>query len=231
MIFILRMTRGKHRQQNEITKKDKVFTRLECRKMKMKKKTKFLTGIAVLTTCYIGINILEICSFSTIDQKCKADVVIILGAATYDGEVSPVYQERIDHGVTLYSEGYVEKLIVTGGVASGNDRSDAYAAKQYAVSQGVPEAEILTEDTSTITQENLEYSKMIMDENGYSTAIIVSDPLHMKRSMLLAKDAGIVAFSSPTPTSKYISLKTQIPFLAREVFFYIGYKWYRFFIL
>ena len=198
--------------------------------MRMKKKTKLLTGIAVLAVCYICTNVLEICSFSTIDQKCKADIAIILGAATYNGEVSPVYQERINHGITLYNEGYVEKLIVTGGIASGNSESDAYAAKQYAVSQGVPDADILTEDMSTITQENLENAKIIMDENGYSTAIIVSDPLHMKRSMLLAKDAAIDAYSSPTPTSKYISLKTQIPFLAREVFFYIGYKWYRIFI-
>lgn len=196
----------------------------------MKKKTKLLIGIAILAVCYISTNILEICSFSTKDQKCRADVAIVLGAATYDEEVSPVYRERINHGITLYNEGYVEKLIVTGGIAGGNNKSDAYAAKQYAISQGVPEADILTEDMSAITQENLKNAKMIMDDNGYSTAIIVSDPLHMKRSMLLAKDAGIDAYSSPTPTSKYISLKTQVPFLAREVFFYIGYKWYKIFI-
>lgn len=197
--------------------------------MKVKKISKILIVIAVLAVCYIIINFVQICSFSTKDQKCRADVAIVLGASTYDGEVSPVYRERINHGITLYNEGYVEKLIVTGGIGKGNSQSDAYAAKQYAVSQGVPEIDILTEDTSTITQENLENSKTIMDENGYDTAIVVSDPLHMKRSILLAKDIGIDAYSSPTPTSRYTSLKTQIPFLAREVFFYIGYKWYRIF--
>ena len=87
--------------------------------------------------------------------------------------------------------------------------------------------DILIEDTSEITQENLENSKKIMDAEGYQTAIIVSDPLHMKRSILLAQDTGMIAYSSPTPTSMYTSLKTQIPFLAREVFYYVGYKWYR----
>ena len=58
-------------------------------------------------------------------------------------------------------------------------------------------------------------------------AIIVSDPLHMKRAMLLEEEAGINAYSSPTPTSRYVSLRTKIPFLARETFYYIGYKWYR----
>ena len=195
----------------------------------MKKSIMILIGMAVFVVCYIAINVIDICSFSTKDQKCKADVAIILGAATYGGEVSPVYQERINHGITLYKEGYIDKLIVTGGVGNGNHESDAYIAKQYAVSQGISEADILTEDTSTITQENLENAKAIMDENGYGTAILVSDPLHMRRSMLLAKDAGITAYSSPTPTSKYASFKTKIPFLVREVFFYIGYKWYRIF--
>lgn len=195
----------------------------------MRKRTKILIGIAILILCYIAINSINICLFSTKEQKCEADVAIILGASTYNGKVSPVYQERMNHGIALYNEGYVQKLIVTGGVGQDNDESDAYIAKQYAVSQGVPDTDILTEDSSTITQENLENSKVIMEENGYDTAIIVSDPLHMRRSMLIAKDAGITAYSSPTPTSKYVSLKTQIPFLAREVFFYIGYKWYRIF--
>ncbi|MCI5891929.1 MAG: YdcF family protein [Clostridiales bacterium] len=194
----------------------------------MKKRYIILTAV-ILIAAYIAGNVISICSFSTIDQKCKSDVAIILGASTSNGEVSPVYRERINHGIDLYNEGYVDKLIVTGGMGKGNDRSDAYTAKQYAVSQGIPETDILTEDVSTITQENLENSKVIMDENEWNTAIIISDPLHMRRTMLLAEDAGINAYSSPTKTSRYVSLKTQIPFLAREVFFYIGYKLWRIF--
>ena len=92
---------------------------------------------------------------------------------------------------------------------------------------GVPEEDIQMEETSTITQENLENAKRIMDENAYEKAIIVSDPLHMKRAMLLAKDTGMEAYSSPTPTTMYRSFRTKLPFLAREVLFYIGYRWYR----
>ena len=102
--------------------------------------------------------------------------------------------------------------------------SDAFVAKQYAVENGVPEQTILIEEQSTITEENLEYAKAIMDAHSMDAAIIVSDPLHMKRAMLMASDYGITAYSSPTPTTMYKSLKTQIPFLARELFFYIGYS-------
>lgn len=195
----------------------------------MKKAHKIIIAIVVILVVYIAANFISICLFAAKDQREVADVAIVLGAATYDGEVSPVYQERINHGITLYNDGMVDKIIVTGGAAEGSDISDAWAAKAYAISKGVLAEDILMEDTSTITQENLENSKILMDANGYKTAIIVSDPLHMKRAMLLAKDAGITAYSSPTPTTKYVSLATKIPFLCREVFFYVGYKWYRIF--
>ena len=195
-----------------------------------KKAKSFLLILIALIAVYIASNVVSICNYSNKNETCKADVAIVLGASTYNGEVSPVYQERINHAIDLYNDGYVKKLIMTGGVGKENDTSDSYIAKQYAISNNIPVEDILTEDTSTITQENLENTKKIMDESGYETALVVSDPLHMKRAMLLAKDTGMTAYSSPTVTTKYISLKTKIPFVVREVFFYIGYKWYRVFI-
>ena len=88
---------------------------------------------------------------------------------------------------------------------------------------------IFIEETSEITEENLENAKTIMDTQNWETAIIVSDPLHMKRAMLMAKDYGITAGSSPTPTSMYRSVKTKSHFLLREVVYYIGYRVHRLF--
>lgn len=123
----------------------------------------------------------------------------------------------------------MDYLILTGGIGAGNAHSDAFIAKQYALSKAVPEEAILIEETSVITEENLENAKKIMDENSFETAIVVSDPLHMKRAMLMAKDYGIEACTSPTPTTMYRSAKTKIPFLLREEFFYIGYRIVRIF--
>lgn len=197
--------------------------------IKRRKINVIIIALLVLVVYIVG-NIVSICTYSNNDEKCEADVAIVLGAATYQEEVSPVYRERLNHGIELYQEGYVEKIIVTGGISEGNEYSDAYVAMQYVVSQGVEQEDVLLEEISTITQENLENAKVIMDKNGYKTAIVVSDPLHMKRAMLLAKDEGINAYSSPTTTTMYQSIKTKLPFLARELFFYIGYKWYRIFL-
>ncbi len=177
--------------------------------------------LLIIISTALAVN--SIIQYSKLDEKTKCDTAIILGAATFNGEVSPVYRERIHHGIWLYENGYVDYLIMTGGVGNGNETSDAYVAKQYAISKGIPEEAIFIEEQSTITEENLENAKAIMAENSLDTAIIVSDPLHMKRAMTMAKDYGISAYSSPTPTTMYQSNKTKIPFLAREVFFYIGY--------
>ena len=179
--------------------------------------------VVFLIILFAILTAVNITYYGKVDEKAHCDVAIILGAATSDGEVSPVYRERINHGIWLYENGYVDYLILTGGIGKGSEMSDAHAAKQYAIKKGVPEQVILSEEKSTITEENLEHAKAIMDEHSLDTAIIVSDPLHMKRAMLMASDYGIDACSSPTPTTMYRSAKTQIPFLAREVFFYIGY--------
>ena len=55
---------------------------------------KNLLVFAALIVIYIGKNIYDIWSFSTVDQKCRADVAVILGAAVYDDEPSPVYRDR-----------------------------------------------------------------------------------------------------------------------------------------
>ena len=130
---------------------------------KIKTRYKVLLLLVLFFTIYIGKNVFDICSFSTEDQKCRADVAIILGAETYNGEVSPVYRERINHGITLYEEGYVNRLIVTGGTADQAEGSDASAAKKYLLDQGISEDVVLVEDQSSITQENLENSKVIME--------------------------------------------------------------------
>jgi uncharacterized SAM-binding protein YcdF (DUF218 family) len=187
-----------------------------------------LSLLFVLLT-YLVATAISIVGYAKIDEKRPCDVAIVLGAGTMDGDVSPVFRERIHHAVWLYEQGYVSQILLTGGVGRGNAEADSVIGKRYTVSCGVVEEDILIEEVSTITEENLFYAKALMDEHGLKTAILVSDPLHMKRAMLMAEDYGIDAVSSPTPTTMYRSLKTKLPFLAREEFFYIGYRIVRIF--
>ena len=198
-------------------------------KQKMRIRRCILAVILFAAAC-IGYHGVSIWSYSRADEKQPADAVIVLGAgADVSGQVSPVFAQRLNHGVWLYQHGYGKKLILTGGVGQGGVRSDASAAKDYVTAQGVPVADILLEERSKITQQNLEYAKKLMEQHDLSTAVLVSDPLHMKRAMVMAADCGITAYSSPTPTTRYQSLKTKLPFFFRELFYYIGYRFWRLF--
>ena len=138
-----------------------------------------------------------------------------------------MFEQRLAHAVLLRERGLVDHIIVTGGIGDGNTLSDAAVGKRYLVGCGVPEDAVILEESSTITEENLKNSARIAEELGFSEVLIVSDPLHMKRAMLIAEDAGLSALPSPTQTSMYRSFAKKLAFTARETFFYIGYKWVR----
>ncbi len=199
--------------------------------IKWTKKHTIYTVLAVvlMLLIYVATVFNQIYSYSQKTTEKQADCAIILGAGLGLHGPSPVFRERINHGIELYRSGRVRYLIFTGGFGEGSHVSDAEVAKQYARELGVPERAILLEKQSKYTHENMEYAKIIMEENGLSDALIVSDPLHMKRAMLTAKDAGITAYPSPTQTTKYRSYHTKTEFMIREIACLIGYHVYRIF--
>lgn len=123
----------------------------------------------------------------------SSDAAIVLGAAVWTDEPSPVFRERINHAVDLYRQGAVRKIIFTGGLAEGDTLSEAEAAERYALGKGVPAEDILLETSSTATLGNLRCAKPVAEEHGLTTFLIVSDPLHMRRAMRMAADQGLDA--------------------------------------
>ena len=166
---------------------------------------------------------LSIYSYRNTTSDVRADAAIVLGAAVWGDELSPVFRERVNHAIELYRSGRVRKLIFTGGQGNRGEQAESFAARQYARQSGVPAGDILIEDSSHNTYENLLYAKRVADDHGLNKVLIVSDPLHMKRAMAMAGDMGMEAYPSPTPTTRYQSLKSQVGLLARETYFYIGY--------
>ncbi len=113
---------------------------------------------------------------------------------------------------------------MTGGRADAARPAESVAARNYAVRQGVPPDAILVETSSRSTHENMLYAKKVMEENGMRSALIVSDPIHMRRAMAMARDVGIDARPAPTPTSRYISPRKKAGFVWRETKSYVAYR-------
>lgn len=172
---------------------------------------------------FIGYSAFSILSFSNKVELVKTDVAVVLGAAAWDDEPSPVLRERVNHSIWLYENSYVDKIIFTGGKGKNDKFAESEVARDYAIKNNVSEDDVFIETQSKITEENLRYAYDLATENHFKTFTIVSDPLHMKRAILMAKHTGMKAYSSPTQDSAYKTLNSKVPFFFRELFFYVGY--------
>ena len=153
----------------------------------------------------------------------RADAAIVLGAAVAYSLPTPVFEQRIRHAIQLYQDGKVGKLVLTGGVGYGDTLAESEVARDYCLAHGIPETDMLLEVRSHSTIENLAEAKPLLVANGLRTVLLVSDPLHMRRALTLARDLGIDAHPSPTTTSKFESFKIKGRFLCQETYFYSRY--------
>ena len=153
------------------------------------------------------------------DPTDTGDVAIVLGAAVFTDEPSPVFAARIDHAVELYNSGRVKGIIFTGARSKEDILSEAGAARSYAIAAGIPANDISVEERLRTTRQNLIEAQRLMQAGGHRSALIVSDPLHLRRAHLMAGQLGINARTSATRTTRYRTWSTQAPFLAREVYF------------
>lgn len=179
-----------------------------------------LLALASLWICWC---VYAIASFKDRDLPARSDCAIVLGAAVYGSTPSPVFEERIRHALDLYRRGLVRKLIFTGGAGPGAQYAESTVASKYAAQAGVPLSDIYTESRSRTTHQNLSEALGMMRLNGFRSAIIISDPLHLRRPKRMADDLGIEAVMSATQTSRYRSFSTRAPFLLRELYFYHHY--------
>ncbi|UYK81132.1 YdcF family protein [Xanthomonas sacchari] len=154
------------------------------------------------------------------DQAAPADAIIVLGAAAYDAKPSPVFEERIRHGLDLYQRGYAPTLIFTGGFGNGARFAESQVARRYALRHDVPADAILIETVSRTTRQNLVEARRLMREHGLHRVIVVSDPLHMARALRLCKELQIDALASSTPSSRFRSFQTRWRFLLQELYFF-----------
>ncbi len=161
--------------------------------------------------------------YSLVDAARPMDCVIVLGAAAYHHRPSPVFEERIRHAIWLHANGFAKTIIFTGGYGVGAPYAESEVARAYAIRNGVPANAILTERISRTTLDNLRQAKQLMRDHRLATAIIVSDPLHLKRAALLADHLQMDAVTSPTPSTRFRSWSSWLRFLARETYFVHAY--------
>lgn len=137
--------------------------------------------------------------------KNSQTTVVVLGCQINGETPSRMLKRRLDAAYDYLSENSDVKVIVSGGQGSDEVTSEADVMRKYLLKRGIEDSRIFMEDKSTSTEENLRFSKEIIDKEGLCGEItIVTDGFHQLRADILAKKQGIEARNISASTEKWL---------------------------
>jgi len=157
-----------------------------------------LLALAVATAGWCRWVYVQIERYAADDQAAPSDAIGVFGAAEYDGRPSPVYRARLDHAFSLYNRG-IAPLIITLGGDGGDQYSEGAVGREYLMSLGVPESDIIAETQSRSTEESARRIAVIARANGLRRLVIVSDGTHLFRIHEICAANGLNVLTSPRP--------------------------------
>jgi uncharacterized SAM-binding protein YcdF (DUF218 family) len=139
-----------------------------------------------------------------------ADAIVVMGAAQWDGQPSPVFQERLDHAATLHAAGVAPVIVVTGGKQEGDRFTQGFAAYDYLRGKGLPDEAVLVEVDGRDTWSELSATAGILETTGRGPSVVlVTDGYHALRTSLVATELGLDPRMSPsssgTPPNRLVA--------------------------
>lgn len=155
----------------------------------------------VLGALYILVTFFQVLHASGEDDRSLVDAVVVLGAAQYGGEPSPVLAARLDHAYELWASGVAPLVVTTGSNQEGDRFTEGYAGFEYLRFKGIPEDALLVITDGASTWEQLAATARQLHTRDLVSAVLVSDPYHSLRLTQIADEVGIESTISTTDGS------------------------------
>ncbi len=128
------------------------------------------------------------------------DAVIVLGAQVKpDGVPSLQLQWRLDAAAKAWKERNT-LIVVCGAQGSNEPAPEAHVMRDVLIRQGVAEEQILMDDQSFNTRQNIRNAKNLLEGRDADHVLIVTSDYHLPRAMAIAEDAGLKASGMGSPT-------------------------------
>lgn len=137
----------------------------------------------------------------TTSKNTKADAILVLGAAQFNGTPSQVLKARLDHALELYNKVDAKYIVVTGGKQPGDQSTEASASANYLIEHGVDDDHILREVNGISTYDSIQDSAKFLKERDMKKVILVTDGFHELRSKLIAEEFDLEVVTSPVKNS------------------------------
>lgn len=132
---------------------------------------------ALLLGVYLAPDDLARCDQQPTTGECVAADAIV---AVSGGDT----QARTHEAVELYHRGWAPKLVFSGAAADKTGPSNASVMRMQAIASGVPEADIIVEDTSETTHQNARHSSDVFASNNFQRVILVTSAYHQRRASI-----------------------------------------------
>ncbi len=143
----------------------------------------------------------------------RGATVIVLGAGLKDGKhLSLILESRLKKTLELARRDPSLHIIVSGGRGSDEQLSEAAAMQQYLLAHGVSSAKIQLENRSTTTQENLQFTRQLLLQQGplpQSLVLLTSD-FHLYRAKQIALRQGLVVTGIRAQTPPWVLINYAI---------------------
>lgn len=161
-------------------------------------KTRGALALAAVAVVYAGFTLVEVLIAARGDYRSEVDAIVVMGAAQYDGDPSPVFAGRLDHALDLWAEGVGSVVVTTGSKRQGDRFTEGYAGFEYLRYAGIPEADLLVVTDGGSTWQQLSAASRELRARGLHTAVLVSDPYHSLRLRHIAGELGLAGGVSST---------------------------------
>lgn len=153
------------------------------------------------------------------ESDAPVSAVIVLGAGVNGETPSLTLRTRIDAAAAYLEEHPDVPVVLSGGQGPGEAITEAECMRRALVRRGVDESRLYPEERSTSTQENLRYSRAILEELGVDpaqrVAIVTSDFHHCRARLMWGGDTAAVP--AHLPSALYFQCLT-VNYFIREAF-------------
>ena len=185
---------------------------------------RYLGGAVLVAVLIVGAVVVRVIQIGHLDQRAQADAIVVLGAAQYDGDPSPVFQARLDHAAQLYRDGVAPRIVTIGGGQSGDRTTEGAAGAAYLADLGIEESALTAVGSGEDTLASLRAADTLLTNSGWTSVVLVTDPWHAARSALMATDLGLSVQVSPVDQGPSVRDGVEPRYVLREA---LGVLYYR----
>jgi vancomycin permeability regulator SanA len=156
-------------------------------------------------------------------KPVKSDVIVVMGAAQFDGRPSDLLLARLQSAKKIYQDGLAPVIYTVGAGAPGDRSTEAAAGYNWLIQNGVNKKYIQAIPKGRDTLESTKAYVAQMKKAKFKSVLIVTDSYHCLRAMTMAKDLEVTATCASSETGPGSVENSKYRYLVRESAAYLAY--------